>query len=284
LNYALATARGAFVTVFDAEDRPHPDQLLHALGAFAAGGDRLGALQAPILIDNSGANWLTRQFAEYALQFLGAVPLLTRLGLTPPLGGTSNHFRREALDDVVAWDPFNVTEDADLGFRLACRGWAIGAIAAPTYEGAPVHLRQWINQRSRWIKGYLQTWIVLMRRPKRALHELGLPSFVAAQLILLGGSFSALAHAPFTLWLAWSALHGEAPAAYWILCMAGVAAGFLTSLQAAAAARDLGLGWAALTAPLYWLLGFPAAAKALFELVARPHYWDKTAHGTPPSA
>lgn len=280
INYALASARGDFVTVYDAEDRPHPDQLLRALDAFAVGGPRMGAVQAPLLIHNAGASWISRQFgAEYALQFLGAVPLLTHVGLPPPLGGTSNHFRREALEQVDGWDPYNVAEDADLGFRLARRGWRVGAIAAPTEEEAPTRVGQWVNQRSRWIKGYLQTWIVLMRRPSKALADLGPPSFLAAQIILLGGSFSALLHLPFTLLLLLAALSGQAPAASWILCIAGAASGLLTSLQAAAAARDLRLVAAAFTAPIYWFLGFPAALKALYGLVLRPHYWEKTAHG-----
>lgn len=285
LNYALAQARGAFVAVYDAEDIPDPRQLRAALDAFASGGARLGAVQAPLLIDNGRAGWLASQFAaEYAIQFRGIVPLLTHLGLPPPLGGTSNHFRREALEDAGAWDPFNVTEDADLGYRLARFGWSIGAIAPPTWEEAPARLGPWLRQRSRWIKGHIQTWLVLMRNPVRTMHEMGVWQFAATQLVLGGGILAAFAHLPLLGALALAAiLPGfQISIADWVLVISGYATATLAALFAAFVQRDRRLAVAALSMPLYWPLASLAALPAVFDLFVRTHYWAKTDHGRTP--
>ena len=156
LNAGLARARGELVTIYDAEDRPHPDQLLHAAHAFASDSTgNLGCVQAPLGYYNAQTNGLTRQFAlEYAAHFHVLLPAMTRLGLAFPLGGTSNHFRRRALGEVSGWDPYNVTEDADLGYRLSAGGWRLGVITPPTMEEAISRLRPWRRQRSRWLKGY----------------------------------------------------------------------------------------------------------------------------------
>lgn len=160
LNYALQAATGDLVAVYDAEDAPHPGQLRAAAEAFAAD-DRLAVVQAPLNWYNHDQNWLTRQFAlEYAAQFNALLPLLVRFGLPLPLGGTSNVFRRDRLEQSGGWDPFNVTEDADLGFRLAREGWAAGVISPGTGEEAPVTSGAWTGQRSRWLKGHLISWLV----------------------------------------------------------------------------------------------------------------------------
>lgn len=281
LNYALSGATGEFVAVFDAEDVPHREQLRAALDAFADGGPQLGAVQAPLLIDNGAASWLARQFAaEYAIQFLGVVPLLAHFGAPPPLGGTSNHFRRAALDDVGAWDPENVTEDADLGYRLSRFGWRIGVIAPPTWEEAPERLGPWLRQRSRWIKGHLQTWLVLMRNPLRTMSEMGVGAFLAMQLVLGGGLLAAFAHGPLLMWLAaLPFLPGHPPVVSIVLVIFGYAAAALAALFAAAQLRDWRLGLAALTMPLYWPLSTFAAVWAVGEIIVRPHHWAKTDHG-----
>lgn len=283
LNYALATARGAFVSVYDAEDAPHPRQLRAALDAFARGGARLGAVQAPLLIDNGKASWIASQFAaEYAIQFRGIVPLLARMNAPLPLGGASNHFRRAALDDAGGWDPYNVTEDADLAYRLARRGWRIGAIAPPTWEEAPAQLRPWLRQRTRWIKGHLQTWLVLMRNPVRTAREMGLRGFLWMQLVLGGGLAAAYAHAPLLGWLLTAAVAPDIAriaAMDWILVITGYATAVLAALFAAALERNPRLALSALTMPFYWPLASLAALAATVEILVRPHYWAKTDHG-----
>lgn len=166
-------ARGEFVCVYDAEDRPHPLQLQASVLAFEDGGAALACVQAPLVIDNHAASWISRQFAaEYAIQFREILPMLARLNLPLALGGSSNHFRIEAVRAAGGWDPHNVTEDIDLGFRLARDGWRGGVIAPPTWEEAPIKLGAWLTQRTRWVKGHLHTWLVLMRNPFRTAREM----------------------------------------------------------------------------------------------------------------
>lgn len=282
LMIGLGATKGAFVTVFDAEDRPHPRQLLAALDAFAEGGPHLGVVQAPLVIDHPGDGWLTRQFAlEYAIQFGQILPLLARWQLPLPLGGTSNHFRRSALEEVGGWDPYNVTEDADLGFRLARAGFGADVIEFATAEEAPTSLRAWLGQRSRWLKGFLQTWLVLMRAPARLWRELGPTGFMAVHatvgLSLLGAAL-ALPVWAYTLWQL--VAQGGLSGADLLLAVLGA----LTLVQAGIAAAitsggDRGHVLSVLTAPLYWPLATVALLKALAEFIHRPHSWTKTTHG-----
>src|SRR5262249_14380536 len=144
LNAGLARARGEFVVVYDAEDRPDSQQLLAALAAFEDGGPQLAAVQAPLAVDNADASWIARPSAvESAIWFRDRLPFVAHLGLPLPLGGSSNHFRTEALHAVGGWDPFNVTEDADLGYRLARERYKMGVIAPPTWEEAPIGFNAW---------------------------------------------------------------------------------------------------------------------------------------------
>jgi cellulose synthase/poly-beta-1,6-N-acetylglucosamine synthase-like glycosyltransferase len=281
LNYALSAARGTFVTVYDAEDTPNPAQLRAALDAFAAD-PRLAVVQAPLYVRNARESWIASQFAtEYAIQFAAVLPLFARAGLPFPLGGTSNHFRAAALRLSGAWDPFNVTEDADIGYRLAMDGWRMGVIAPPTWEEAPTTLTAWVRQRSRWIKGHLQSWLVLMRNPARAVRDLGVGGFLAMQLLLGGGIAAAFVHAPMAaLLVAAAVLPGFAvPALDWSLAAFGYLAVMTAALFTALISRDATFARAAATMPLYWPLTTIAALRALIELALRPHYWAKTNHG-----
>ena len=170
LNYALPFARGDYLVIYDAEDRPERDQLRKALAAFRQGPPNLACLQSKLNLYNADDNWLTRQFTiEYGALFDGLLPALDRLRLPIPLGGTSNHFRVAALKWLMAWDPFNVTEDADLGTRLARSGYRCQVLSSTTFEEAPVKFVSWLRQRTRWIKGYMQTWLVHMRQPAKAV-------------------------------------------------------------------------------------------------------------------
>lgn len=282
LNIALAVARGDFVTVYDAEDRPHPQQLKAAVAAFHAGDARLGCVQAPLTIDNGADSWFAAQCAtEYAIQFREILPLLDALGLPMPLGGTSNHFRLEALRAVRGWDSYNVTEDADLGYRLARKGFRMGLIAPGTTEEAPIRFGAWLNQRTRWIKGHIQTWLVLMRDPGKTAREMGLASFASMQLVLAGGIAASLAHGPLALLVLYAALApGRAlePQDF-ALALGGYCIALYGALVAAARSRAPSIFAAGLTMPLYWPLASLAALRAILELAWRPHYWAKTTHG-----
>ncbi|MFN7055381.1 glycosyltransferase family 2 protein [Hyphomonas sp.] len=279
LNYGLAQARGEFVVVFDAEDRPHPDQLLAAIRAFRKGPAQLACLQAP-LAGHGARGWLAAHWAlEYAIQFGRLMPGLAALRLPIALGGTSNHFRRRSLVSAGAWDPWNVTEDADLGLRLARAGYKVGMITPPTLEAPPERLGVWIAQRSRWLKGYLQTWLVIMRRPVSALRELGFASFLSVQLTLGAALLAALVHGPWVLWLLVGMAVPELAPSPVFLAAAGFS--YVASLFIALIApggRGLPRLFLALTLPLYWPLQSIAMARAVYGLLRRPHFWAKTPH------
>ena len=191
-NFALAYATGELTVIYDAEDIPDTDQLLKAVEAFRRGPDELICVQAQLNFYNRNDNWLTRLFAlEYALWFDNLLPALRKLNAPIPLGGTSNIFKTKALRELGAWDPYNVTEDADLGIRIARHGGLVGLIDSTTYEEANARLGNWLRQRSRWMKGYLQTWLVDMRAPKQSSKPQW-RSALSTQLFVAGTVLSAL--------------------------------------------------------------------------------------------
>jgi cellulose synthase/poly-beta-1,6-N-acetylglucosamine synthase-like glycosyltransferase len=282
LNAGLALARGDYVAVYDAEDRPHPQQLRAALAAFEDGGETLACVQAPLVIDNAEAAWIARQFAaEYAIQFNEVLPLLARLQWPLPLGGSSNHFRTDVLRASGGWDPNNVTEDADLGYRLARDGYHSGMIGPPTWEEAPIDFRAWRRQRVRWIKGHMQTWLVLMRNPIRTAREMGLGAFASMQLLLGGGIIASFAHGPLALVVMAALLtpYRLLEPIDVVLALSGYTVAMLASLSASALSGNWSHLRAALTMPFYWPLSTVAASIAFVELLFRPHQWTKTAHG-----
>ncbi|MEO0754591.1 MAG: glycosyltransferase family 2 protein, partial [Pseudomonadota bacterium] len=280
LNYGLAHARGDYVCVYDAEDRPHASQLKAAEAAFKLGGRQLACVQAPLAGDNHRQSWLALHWTlEYAVQFGLLLPALSRLGLPLLLGGTSNHFRRSALMYENGWDAWNVTEDADLGVRLAARGYRTATITPPTFEEAPETLNVWIAQRSRWLKGFLQTWVVMMARPKRALKELGIWGFLSLQFGLIGTCLAALAHGPLILLTAAALAFGaDLPVAAIILMAAGYGINAIAALIAPGP-RGMRRWLGVFTLPLYWPLQSLAASRALYGYIRSPHFWAKTPHG-----
>lgn len=202
LNLGLDRATGEIVAVFDAEDRPSPEQPREAIAAFRRGPRNLAVVQAPLAIHNGDSSWIARQFEmEYAILFNVWLPFLAALNLPLPLGGTSNYFRCQRLRQAGGWDAWNVTEDADLGMRLARFGGRGAMISSPTWEEAPVQFHHWMRQRTRWMKGHLQTWLVLMRDPLAAASEMGLAKFVSVQFTLGSVLMTAIMHAPIVLWL-----------------------------------------------------------------------------------
>ncbi|MFB2549755.1 glycosyltransferase family 2 protein [Ensifer soli] len=292
LAYALAGARGSLITVYDAEDRPHPGQLRSAYRHFRKGPDRLACLQAPLIVTNSGRSWLSALFAlEYSALFRGLLPLLARVGLPLPLGGTSNHFRTQALRDAGGWDPYNVTEDADLGLRFCRLGYTVGVLPEPTLEEAPTEVRVWLAQRTRWFKGWLQTWLVLMREPRRLRREMGSAAFLVSQVLIAGMLLSSLSH-PFILaflvYLGWLLAFGDfaaRPVLNGALLGCDIVNIFgsytvfiLLGLRKMGRLERRAVGWRWLAAPGYWLLVSLAAWRAVVELNRRPFQWNKTPH------
>ncbi len=291
LCYALAFARGTYVVVYDAEDQPEPDQLLKAASAFAAGEPLLGCLQARLNVYNRHESWLTRQFAiEYTSLFDAVLPAYARLNIPVPLGGTSNHFPRAILDYVGGWDPYNVTEDADLGVRLARFGYRVAMLPSTTWEEAPPRARDWFAQRTRWQKGWLQTYFLHMRNPAALVRDLGPLAWLWFQVVIGGGLLSALVHPWLYAWAAWHAVTTgiSIPAIssiggfVWWIAFATMIATFVAAISLAILTlRKRGFGDmipAALAAPLYWLPISVAAYGALLEWLTSPFYWAKTPH------
>lgn len=290
LNYALDFCRGSIIGVWDAEDAPEPDQIEQIVTRFHDAPDNVACLQGVLDFYNSRSNWIARCFAiEYATWWRMVLPGVARLGLVVPLGGTTLFFRRDILERLGAWDAHNVTEDADLGLRLARRGYVTELMPTATYEEANCRLWPWVRQRSRWLKGYLITWCVHMRRPRTLAKDLGLMRFIGVQAIFLA-TFSQFALAPllWSLWLSFFGLHH--PVTDWLTppLMTAIFTLFILSellnlCTSAIAVSKRGhrhlLPWV-ITLPLYFTLGAIAALKALYELYRSPHYWDKTAHGS----
>jgi glycosyltransferase XagB len=282
LNAALPFARGSFVAVYDAEDRPERDQLRLALEAFVAGDGRLACVQARLTIDNSGDSWLSRLFtAEYAGLFDVFLPGLAAWRLPLPLGGSSNHFRAAVLRESGAWDPYNVTEDADLGMRLARFGYRTAVIPSSTYEA---RFGPWLKQRTRWFKGWMQTWIVHTRTPRRLVRELGWSGFAVFQLLVGGTVLAALVHSLFAAALVFEFAFGRSDAPvmtslHFAVLMGGYLISGLLGLIGLARRGLLGCAWALLLMPLYWLMLSLAAWRALYHLARDPYRWEKTEHG-----
>ncbi len=289
-NYALGFARGEYLVIYDAEDRPEPNQLRKVVATFARATANTACLQCRLNYYNAGDNWLTRMFTlDYSLWFDQVLPGLERLGIPIPLGGTSNHFKVEVLRELRAWDPFNVTEDADLGIRLAQKGYRVGIVDSTTFEEASHEAATWIRQRSRWIKGYLQTLLVHTRRPLHLIRSTGVLGFLGFVFFIGGTALSGLLNpifwALYVVWLValWTGFDPMFPQILLFLSLLNLLAGngafiFLSMLA------PIHRGWLnlipySLTVIGYWVLMSIAAYRALWQLIRNPFYWEKTQHG-----
>ncbi|MES2144488.1 MAG: glycosyltransferase [Pseudomonadota bacterium] len=289
LNVALEHCRGSIVGVYDAEDAPAPDQLRKVAARFAARGAEVACLQGKLDFYNPTTNWLSRCFTvEYAIWFRLVLPGLARLGLVIPLGGTTLFFRRTALEQLGGWDAHNVTEDADLGLRLARHGLTTDILDTVTEEEANCRTLPWIKQRSRWIKGYMMTWAVHHRDPRLLWRQLGTWRFFGVQLLFLGTLVQVLL-APL-LWSFWLVPLGlphpvadALPGALWdgmfLIFMVSEVLGIVLGIVALGQTRHrLSRLWVP-TLHLYFPLAAIASYKAAWETVMRPFFWDKTRHG-----
>ncbi|MEM6415110.1 MAG: glycosyltransferase family 2 protein [Pseudomonadota bacterium] len=289
-NYALAFARGDLTVIYDAEDAPEADQLRKAATAFAKGPEDLICLQAKLNYYNKDENWLTRLFSlEYALWFDNLLPALHELRTPIPLGGTSNIFITTKLKEIGGWDPYNVTEDADLGLRIARRGYRVGLLDSTTFEEANCRTPNWIRQRSRWMKGYLQTWLVYMRDTPNKKYSHSLRDMLSVHLFIGGTVFSALINPIlwmiFLFWLFSQSpdISQYFPEPLMVLNLFALLFGNSFFIYLAMIA-PLKRGWpelstSAFLAPIYWWLLSFAAYKALLQLFIRPWHWEKTDHG-----
>lgn len=300
-NFGLIRARGEYAVIYDAEDRPDPDQLKKVYLTFKNSSDNTACVQAKLNYFNSEQNLLTRWFTqEYSMWFELLLPGIMKLDIPIPLGGTSNHFKTDVLKSLDAWDPYNVTEDADLGIRLYKAGYKTAIVDSRTWEEANSRFGNWIRQRSRWIKGYMQTWLVHMRNPIRLWRELGTRGFLGFQVMVFATPVIPLLNPIFwlmlALWFGWrfdfipELFPGPI---YYVAALELYLANFFFIYS-----NIVGVYWVindleqrnqpiisyrlvkyALLTPLYWVMMSISAYKAAWQLITKPFYWEKTLHG-----
>ncbi len=291
-NYGLAMAKGEYVVIYDAEDEPDPLQLKKVYLSFQKVGQKVFCLQCKLNYFNPNQNLLTRLFtAEYSLWFDVILPGLQSVETTIPLGGTSNHFRTADLKSVKGWDPFNVTEDCDLGIRLFSQGYKTAIVDSTTLEEANSNVKNWIRQRSRWIKGYFQTYLVHMRKPIDLVRKNGIHALVFQ--LVIGMRMTFILINPF-LWLATIAyfvlykyvgagIEALYPSAIFYMAVTCLVFGnfmYLYNYMIGCAKKE---HWTLIKfmflVPIYWIMTSIAAYIAFYQLITRPHYWEKTKHG-----
>ncbi|GMU41740.1 MAG: hypothetical protein AMXMBFR23_26060 [Chloroflexota bacterium] len=289
-NYGLLHAHGEYVVIFDAEDIPEPDQLKKVLVAFRRSADHVVCVQAKLNYFNRNQNALTKWFTtEYSTWFDLFLPGLDAAGAPIPLGGTSNHFRIDALRRVGGWDPFNVTEDADLGLRIFKMGGATVVVDSTTFEEANSVVDNWIRQRSRWVKGYIQTYLVHMRNPLLLWRQLGPAGFLSFQLVI-GGTFFGFLLNPLLwgltgIWFItkWGVIQEIFPTPIYYMGSVSLYVGNFAfaymNVAGCLRRRYYSLVKWALLSPVYWVLMSIAAWKGFLQLFYRPFYWEKTVHG-----
>ncbi|CUH68363.1 Cellulose synthase catalytic subunit [UDP-forming] [Thalassovita autumnalis] len=292
MNYALDVCEGEVIGIYDAEDAPAPDQLRQVAHAMTDAPSDLAGVQGVLDYYNAGRNWIARCFTiEYASWFRLILPGMRRLGFAIPLGGTTVFCRRDALLRVGGWDAHNVTEDADLGIRLARFGYRVELLPSTTEEEANCRPLPWVRQRSRWLKGYLATYLVHMRQPIRLFRDLGPRQFLGVQLHFITAlSQFFLAPLLWSFWLVPLGLSHPLEAVVPPIALTLLAAGFitvelLTITIGIIATRAAHLRHLILWVPslhLYYPMAVLAAYKALAELIFAPFYWDKTQHGISP--
>ena len=290
LNFALPLCQGEYAVLYDAEDRPSPLQLREAYAKFMTESDDLMCLQAPLEIHNANQSWLSRMFAiEYITLFNGILPVLAKWKVPIPLGGTSNHFKIDKLREIGAWDPFNVTEDADLGIRIYRHGYRCSTLSLPTYEEAPPEFTPWVKQRTRWLKGWMQTILVHNRNPARLIKEMGIRNALAFHLFLTSIVISVMIH-PVFLYLSLqqlfylpSSTYSGIDSIFILTSIFNLVGGYTTYgllAYAVLQATDNGrYSKSLLLLPFYWLIISLAGWRAFIHLLYKPHVWEKTPHG-----
>lgn len=291
LNCALPYLTGQYCVVYDAEDRPDKMQLRLSASSFVELPAEVSALQARLSFFNAGRNSLTKMFAiEYDIWFHQYLSGLSRLGLPIPLAGTSTHFRNADLHHVGGWDAYNVTEDCDLGMRFARLGMKTLMLDSDTLEEAPIYIDIWFKQRTRWLKGYMQTQFVHTAQIFDSISSFGMYQFLGLWAVVGGQVLSAFLHPVailcftyqvFAKYFLWDWLFP--PYLHPLMAFLLITGAFLVPLQAEAVYRRLkrrkSLWLMAFMHPFYWLFASFASYRALIQLITCPSHWEKTRHG-----
>ena len=289
-NYGLIHAKGELLVIFDAEDQPDPDQLKKIVIAFKKSPANVICMQAKLNYFNRQQNILTQWFSsEYSMWFDLFLPGLDASNVPIPLGGTSNHFKKFALIEAGAWDPHNMTEDADLGIRLYKLGYRTKIVDTTTYEEANSSVKNWIRQRSRWVKGHIQTWLVHMRHPIQLIRDIGFKAFFSFQMVVGGNIFTVILNPVYwVITLSWVLFRFDFISELFpgpIHYMGAFSLYFgnfaFTYMNVAGA---MGRGYydmvkTTLLSPIYWGLMSIGGWRGFIQVITKPHYWEKTIHG-----
>ncbi len=289
-NYGLHFSRGKYLTIYDAEDIPDTDQLKKVVALFAKLPSNYICIQSALNYFNRNENFLTRMFTlEYSYWFDYMLPGLDTFDIPIPLGGTSNHFKFEYLIELGGWDPFNVTEDADLGVRAYAKGYKVAIINSTTYEEANNEPINWIRQRSRWIKGYMQSYLVHMRDPVALWKKIGWKGFWGFNFFIGATPITFLVYplllAIFLCYVIFDMSSIRSFFPDWVLFMSifnlmvGNILMIYVNMMAVFKRRYYELILFAIANPIYWLMHSISAYKGLYQLVVKPFYWEKTNHG-----
>ena len=289
-NYGLHFSRGKYLTIYDAEDVPDTDQLKKVVALFEKLPDNYICIQSALNYFNRNENFLTRMFTlEYSYWFDYMLPGLDTFDIPIPLGGTSNHFKFEYLLELGGWDPFNVTEDADLGVRAYAKGYKVAIVNSTTYEEANNEPFNWIRQRSRWIKGYMQSYLVHMRNPVKLWKKIGWKGFLGFNFFIGATPITFLVYPVllffFLCYVIFDMTSIKAFFPEWVMFMAifnlmiGNILMIYINMMAVFKRRFYELILFAIANPVYWLMHSVSAYKGLYQLVVKPFYWEKTNHG-----
>lgn len=298
LNAGLKKAKGEIITIYDAEDAPERDQLKKVVRYFNLHLD-VACVQAKLNYYNTHQSILTKLFTiEYSSWFDIYLRGWWKIGWVVPLGGTSNFIRRDILLKLMGWDENNVTEDAELGIRIARKGYRVDIIDSTTWEEAVPYIKPWIKQRSRWHKGFLQCFLAHCIHPFGLVKDVGLwralsvvlvgisPLVIALNLIMwfftisytmyfFGFSFfeplSIMIHEafsnPWTFYLGLCCfILGNI---FWMMC----------NLSGVIRRGHWGLIKYVLLIIPYWILMSISAWIGIIEIIIKPSYWHKTPHG-----
>lgn len=291
LNHGLLRATGHYITVYDAEDIPDADQLKMAVQLFESSPPYIQCLQARLAIDNAPDSWFSLMMCiEYAALFDTIKCGLASANLPIALGGTSNHFRREDMLRLAGWDSFNVTEDADLGIRIARQGGLVMDLPSSTLEEAPIHFKGWLGQRRRWLKGWIQTGICHSREPRSAIRDLGLVNWLVVMVQIFGVVVGALTFPFFASWFLWNLWIGSVWASadlFQVMTNSVAIVIFFVGLLAMILPAIIGLQRRRAWHLIPWLVMFPfyllfvsmAAWLAVIDFIRQPFHWEKTTHG-----
>ena len=282
-NAGLLVAKGELIVIYDAEDRPDPDQLRLAAARFLSSDRKLACVQAKLMVSNARQSFITRQFAlEYCLRYELTLPGLARLGLPIPLGGTSNHFRTSILRELGGWDAWNVTEDADLGMRCSALGYRVEVVDSITRGEMPHRVKPWTKQRTRWLKGFMLTALVHTRNPARTWRTFGRAGTMTLLAFMAGTPLLYLAQ-PISLGIWASGYHGlvanHLQVMSQLVMIQLVALVVWVTLAVAAARRHRMID--AVFAPMlpaYWVMLWTATWRGLHQLIVSPFVWEKTSH------